>query len=66
MLKKHLPSCPNVLVGEILSKFGHVNGFVLDVGCGAGDPTKNSRKDVNILLELTFHVFSINQKYRLI
>jgi len=47
-IKKHLASgqdvligsCPDILIGEIVFRFGHVEGFVLDVGCGAGDPTR--------------------------
>lgn len=33
-------SCPMCLRREILAEFGHVDGYVLDVGCGVGDPTK--------------------------
>ena len=35
-------SCSRNLIKEILAGFGHVNGIVLDVGCGLGYPTKNA------------------------
>jgi len=40
MLLSIFTSCPHALRREILKEFGYVNGVVLDVGCGRGDPTK--------------------------
>ena len=32
--------CPTCLRREILAAFGHVDGYVLDIGCGTRCPTK--------------------------
>jgi 2-polyprenyl-3-methyl-5-hydroxy-6-metoxy-1,4-benzoquinol methylase len=49
---KILSSCPNCLRQEILREFGQVEGVVLDVGCGAGAPTRMLSKNCKYIIGL--------------
>jgi len=55
-IKRHSLSCPDVLIGEIIFQFGHVDGYVLDIGCGPGDATK-------ILEKRCKHIVGIDISY---
>jgi predicted TPR repeat methyltransferase len=47
-------SCSRNLIQEILAEFGHVNGIVLDVGCGSGYPMKMLEKRCNRIVGIDF------------
>lgn len=53
-------SCPVCLRREIMAEFGHVDGIVLDVGCGTGDPTKMLEKRCNHIVGIDISYASNN------
>jgi SAM-dependent methyltransferase len=53
-------SCSGNLIQEILAGFGHVNGIVLDVGCGSGGPTKMLEKRCNHIVGIDISYASNN------
>jgi SAM-dependent methyltransferase len=53
-------SCSACLIREILAEFGHVNGIVLDVGCGSGYPTKMLEKRCNHIVGIDISYASNN------
>lgn len=61
--KLYKSSCSAYLIKEILKAFGHIDGVVLDAGCGPGYPTRILQQNCNNIIGIDVSNASSNAAF---